>query len=227
MFKSWMFNPVSPQELQTSNLFSTLAVSGSVAGGLDQCGEQVVGGMGRGRWRGRGWPIPGGPEVRAHHGKDITEGGFAFGIPGRLAGRKVMGVGPEHDEAEQAEQAGVVRPMAGVFEWRWVSRPRCARASGKVTSIDQRPRYQARLCSAETAGSVRKRATGSRGLGWRTSIQRRGRGSSPSRCQSAVPVSPDGGALGQAQGSRTTSIPPNQCTPSLVTTCPICARAAS
>jgi hypothetical protein len=42
MFKSWMFNPVSPQELQTSNLFSTLAVSGSVAGGLDQCGEQVA-----------------------------------------------------------------------------------------------------------------------------------------------------------------------------------------
>jgi hypothetical protein len=44
-------------------------------------------------------------------------------------------------------KAGVVRAMARTCHWRYVSIPRCARASSHVTSIAQRRIHQLSICA--------------------------------------------------------------------------------
>src|SRR5258708_26160529 len=71
----------------------------------------------------------------------------------------------------------------------WLSKPRWARTSWKATSIPQRARTQARICSGLAFWSVAKKAVGGNlpRLS-RTSIQRMGSGSKPDLYQRAQPV---------------------------------------
>ena len=84
--------------------------------------------------------------------------------------------------------AGVVRAMASSDHWRWVSIPRWARASAKVTSTCQRSRYHWSMCSGFAAGSVHSNAHGLRRPSrFLTTTQRMARGGSPPRYQTAAP----------------------------------------
>src|SRR3954464_12483075 len=82
--------------------------------------------------------------------------------------------------------AGVVRRMARSDHWRWVSTPRWARLSEKVTSTCQRRTKQVRISTGSSSGSVLKKACGSRSpVGSRTRTQRSGTGGGAGRYQRA------------------------------------------
>src|SRR3954452_8054304 len=82
---------------------------------------------------------------------------------------------------------GVVRRMARSDHWRWVSTPRWARHSAKVTSTCQRRTKQVRISTGSSSGSVLKKACGSCSpLGSRTRTQRSGTGGEPARYQTAT-----------------------------------------
>ncbi len=98
-------------------LDATLALLGGIIGGVDQRCEE------RGGWIDRLWRVRGrwrihqvvSPEVAAHGGQRVGEGGLTFGVPGALAGRQgqpVEVVRHQGDETEQAEEAGH-RPLDG------------------------------------------------------------------------------------------------------------------
>ena len=65
---------------------------------------------------------------------------------------------PSVTQAKRPKSTGVVRAMARSDHWRWVSTPRCARASWKVTSSCQRRTNQAMIWVGATAGSVHNKA---------------------------------------------------------------------
>ena len=99
----------------------------------------------------------------------------------RAASRMVRLKGPSRH--------GVGRATARGLQCRWVWKPRWARTSAKVTAAAHRLTYQAMIGSTQASWSVQKRAKGRRFPdGSRRSTQRHGRGVSPSRGQSAVPV---------------------------------------
>ena len=58
----------------------------------------------------------------------------------------------------RASRTGVVRAMAWSDHCRWVSTPRCARASSHVTSTDQRLTTHARMCAGVACRSVQQKA---------------------------------------------------------------------
>src|SRR5664279_1135698 len=76
-----------------------------------------------------------GPQRAAHQGEGVAEGRLSLGVPGGGA------------DGTGASRAGVVRAMAKSFHCRWVSMPRWARHSSKVTSSCQRCTNQARICA--------------------------------------------------------------------------------
>src|SRR3954469_24208560 len=83
--------------------------------------------------------------------------------------------------------AGVGGRMARSDPWRWVSTPRWARHSAKVTSTCQRRTNQARISPGSSSGSRLKKACGSRSpVGSRTRTQRSGTGGEPLRYQTAT-----------------------------------------
>ena len=72
----------------------------------------------------------------------------------------------------------MVRRMARSDHWRWVSTPRWARTSWKVTSTCQRATNQAMIWAGDTVGSVLSRACGSNwplGIAQQHPAQRDGR----------------------------------------------------
>lgn len=87
----------------------------------------------------------------------------------------------------RANSAGVVRRMTKSDHWRWVSTPRCRRASSNVVSVRQRRTNQHRMSAGSAVWSVQRNACGSFSpLGSRTST-RRIAARRPGWCQSAVP----------------------------------------
>jgi len=100
------------QKWLSLNFDSILALSGGVAGSLNQEAEEVGWRIGH-RW-GAGWAWriavgAVGPEVSADGGERVAEGGFWLGVPSGLARREVVGmrgVGHEDHHAEEAEEAG-------------------------------------------------------------------------------------------------------------------------
>ncbi len=120
-------------------------MSGRVAeGGQQGCGRRLGKFLDVGDGRGQGKKGQPGPEGVADAGQDIGEGGHGLGIPGGSAGTQAtlppQAVGDQDEPAERPSRAGVVRAMAAADHWRWVSTPRWARTSWKVTSTCQRCR---------------------------------------------------------------------------------------
>jgi len=102
---------------------------------------------------------------------------------GKLSGKSALA--NTTTRLKRPNKQGVVRSMARSDHWRWVSKPRWARTSSKVTSMFQRAMNHWSICSAETSGSEQKTAAGLMVcLGQRTSTQRIGMGVCPRRYQS-------------------------------------------
>ncbi len=79
--------------------------------------------------------------------------------------------------AERLTHAGVVRAMAGAGQGRWVSRPRGARASARVTALGPRRSHQVRIGAGVWSQVVDRQACDSKRLwGSRLSPQRMGTG---------------------------------------------------
>jgi len=90
-------------------------------------------------------------------------------------------------QENKPKRAGVVRAMARSDHWRWVSTPRWARTSWKVTSSCQRRTNHSMTCLAGTSGSVHNRACGSNfPSGSRINTHRMGTVGLPRLYQSAV-----------------------------------------
>src|ERR1019366_3127113 len=86
-------------------------------------------------------------------------------------------------------RTGVVLRMARSDHWRWVSTPRWARVSSKVTSTCQRLMNQSRICLGSASRSVQRNACGwNLCLESRTRTHRMGTGGRPPWYQMAVPV---------------------------------------
>src|SRR5664279_4123085 len=86
-------------------------------------------------------------------------------------------------------KTGVVRRIALSDHWRWVSMPRWARVSSKVTSTCQRLTNQARISRGRALRSVARKAWGLNSpVGSRTRSQRIGTGATPPRYHNAAPL---------------------------------------
>src|SRR3954466_5779940 len=117
--------------------------------------------------------------------------GACFGYQRTHAGRRrcvaSVCVAQSVTSENKPSSAGVVRRMARSDHCRWVSRPRCRRASSKVVSVRQRRTNQRRMSAGSAFKSVQRKACGSFSpLGSRTSTQRIAT-RRPGGCQSAVP----------------------------------------
>ena len=73
-------------------------------------------------------PSEGNPQVAAHHGNGIDEGGRRLVIPCRLplgyGAPLLQGVAAREIQENRPIRTGVVRAMARPDHWRWVSTPR-------------------------------------------------------------------------------------------------------
>ena len=133
------------------------------------------------------------PQARADQGQRIAERGLAFGVPSACAYRDTVvslkPMGDEDHEGESPMSTGVVRAMAWSDHCRWVSTPRWARTSSKVTFTGQRGANQVKIALGSAFQFVHKNACGSN-LPWgsRTSTQRIGTGGLPLWYHTAVPL---------------------------------------
>ena len=92
--------------------------------------------------------------MSSYQGQLVSEGRFGFVIPRRRRHRDLV-IPPDY----WASRTGVMRVMVWSDHYRWVSRPRCARASSNVTSTDQRMMTQCRICAGAACRSLQKNAS--------------------------------------------------------------------
>jgi hypothetical protein len=75
-----------------------------------------------------------------HQGQTVGESSLGFAIPGRRLNRNpppgLNRSASTVTSGNRSNSLGVVLAMAWADHWRWVSSPRCARASSKVTSFE-------------------------------------------------------------------------------------------
>ncbi len=81
-------------------------------------------------------------------------------------------------ENNAIKQSGLLA-IALSDHWRWVSTPKCARASSKATSMFQRRTNHCTICSGDSCKSVLRNASASFLWGSNTKTQRIGNGFSP------------------------------------------------
>ena len=141
------------------------------------------------------WRRTRGDGIHESRRRFVVPGGGALG-DGMMFLQGVGGQGGPGGEAQQDRR--VVRAMARSDHWRWVSMPRWVRTSWKVTSSCQRRTNHSSIWVGSAAGSVQRRAWGSKvPWGSRTNTQRMRYG----RLARALPGGGLGGEFHVASGA--------------------------